>query len=273
MEHTFVICAYKESPYLEECIQSLKKQTMESMLLLATSTPSAFLENLCIKYEIEYVVRDGEPSIGVDWNQALSVANTKYVTIAHQDDFYETEYARTMVNHMNATENNASKPIIAFSDYYELQGTTIYKNNLNLCIKRFILSPLKHQKKQANISSKRGVLKYGNAICCPSVTFNKRYIDELIKKDGRGEVFNGHMRSNLDWEAWEWLSSHQGAFVYVRKQLMGHRIHAGSETTAIIQDNMRGEEDYEMFCKFWSPQVAKFFAKVYSLSEKGNKIK
>jgi len=27
-DHTFAICAYKESPYLRECIESLKKQTV-----------------------------------------------------------------------------------------------------------------------------------------------------------------------------------------------------------------------------------------------------
>ncbi len=27
--HTFVICAYKESPYLEECIQSLMNQRIK----------------------------------------------------------------------------------------------------------------------------------------------------------------------------------------------------------------------------------------------------
>ena len=28
--HTFAICAYKESPYLEACIRSLKGQTVPS---------------------------------------------------------------------------------------------------------------------------------------------------------------------------------------------------------------------------------------------------
>ena len=38
--HTFVICAYKESPYLEECIQSLQAQTVSSQILMVTSTPN-----------------------------------------------------------------------------------------------------------------------------------------------------------------------------------------------------------------------------------------
>ena len=41
--HTFAICAYKESPYLEECIQSLMNQTVKSDILIATATPSKYM--------------------------------------------------------------------------------------------------------------------------------------------------------------------------------------------------------------------------------------
>ena len=43
-EHTFVIPAYKDSPYLESCIQSLLNQTMKGEIVLTTSTPSLFIE-------------------------------------------------------------------------------------------------------------------------------------------------------------------------------------------------------------------------------------
>ena len=39
-EHIFAICAYKESPYLEECILSLEKQTRKSSIIMVTSTPN-----------------------------------------------------------------------------------------------------------------------------------------------------------------------------------------------------------------------------------------
>ena len=44
--HTFVICAYKESPYLEECIKSLKKQTLKSEIIISTSTPNDLIKKL-----------------------------------------------------------------------------------------------------------------------------------------------------------------------------------------------------------------------------------
>lgn len=46
IKHEFVICAYKESKYLEDCIISLKKQKKKSNIKLATSTPNNYIENL-----------------------------------------------------------------------------------------------------------------------------------------------------------------------------------------------------------------------------------
>ena len=46
--HTFVICAYKESPYLEACIQSLQAQTVPSRILMVTSTPNPWIEKLSL---------------------------------------------------------------------------------------------------------------------------------------------------------------------------------------------------------------------------------
>ena len=37
--HTWVICAYGESDYLEACIQSLKNQTLYSQIICYSSTP------------------------------------------------------------------------------------------------------------------------------------------------------------------------------------------------------------------------------------------
>lgn len=44
--HTFAICAYKESPFLEECIQSLLGQTIPSTIIIVTSTDNAYIQNM-----------------------------------------------------------------------------------------------------------------------------------------------------------------------------------------------------------------------------------
>lgn len=58
-KHTFVICAYGESPYLEECICSLLNQKRKSSVLIATSTPNEHIERLAEKYHLQVKVKPG----------------------------------------------------------------------------------------------------------------------------------------------------------------------------------------------------------------------
>lgn len=96
-EHTFVICAYKESPYLEECVQSLPKQTVTSKIIIYTSTPNQAIQSIADKYSLEVFTKKGG-SIGKDWNNARSFVETKYMTIAHQDDLYEPKYLENIIS-------------------------------------------------------------------------------------------------------------------------------------------------------------------------------
>ena len=130
--HTFVICAYQESPYLEECADSLLAQTVESRILIATSTDNEHIRRIAKARGLE-VRFSGRPSdIAGDWNYAYRQAETKYVTIAHQDDIYEPDYAETAVCMMEQRK----KPLLFFSDYYEIRdGERVYSNT-NLLIKK-----------------------------------------------------------------------------------------------------------------------------------------
>ena len=48
-DHSFIICAYKESKYLESCIQSLQSQTVKTRITISTSTLNAFIEEISKK--------------------------------------------------------------------------------------------------------------------------------------------------------------------------------------------------------------------------------
>jgi hypothetical protein len=74
----------------------------------------------------------------------------------------------------------------------------------------------------------------------------------------------------MDWYAWEKLSKNRGAFTYVAKKLILHRIHEGSTTSEMINDDKRSMEDYEIFQLFWPKFVAKMLTKIYKNSEKNN---
>ena len=92
--HTFAICAYKESEYLEDCVLSLMNQTVKSEIIVTTHTPNDFIKSICDKYDLKLYINKGEAGITQDWNYAISVCDTRYVTIAHQDDYYEPDNTR-----------------------------------------------------------------------------------------------------------------------------------------------------------------------------------
>ena len=259
--HSYVICAYGESPYLEDCIRSLLAQKRKSRVLMATSTPNEYIERLADKYRIPLHVRQGEKGITRDWNFAYSCAETDYVTLAHQDDVYLANYGAELEEKMT----KAKRPLLFFTDYAELREGKVVETNRNLQIKRFLLTLLKNPKNQGKKWIRRRALSLGNCICCPSVTFAVKNLPK--------EVFYHHFESNEDWEAWERLSRLEGEFVYCPKILMYHRIHEDSETSRIIGESRRTEEDFEMFRRFWPSLLAGMLTKIYRNSEKSNEQK
>ena len=258
--HTFAICAYKESEYLEECIQSVQNQTIPTNVIMITSTPNAFLDSIAEKYKIPLYINNGEKGITQDWNFAYTCAKTEYVTITHQDDVYGKDYVENLLQMLQ----RADKPLIFFTDYGELRnGKIVTKNNL-LMIKRIMLFPMRFKLCWKSRFVRRRMLSLGSAICCPSVTFAKSNLPKVVFQHG--------YRADEDWQAWERLSRLKGEFLFCNKILMYHRIHKDSETTKILQDKQRGMEDFEMFCCFWPKPIAWFLTKVYGTSEYSNDL-
>lgn len=260
LKHTFVICAYKESKYLEQCVLSLKRQSVSSMIFIVTSTPNSMIERVAHKYHLPLFINEGESGITQDWNFGLRHVKTRYATIAHQDDIYEPPYTENVLRMMERSRH----PLIAFTDYRELRNGMKVHNTLNLIIKRMMLFPLRFKCFYGSRFVRRRVLAFGDPICCPAVTFCIDNLDQPIFKDG--------FRSCEDWEAWEKLSRMKGDFIYVSKALMCHRIHSDSATTAILNDNARREENYIMYCKFWPKWIAKMINIFYTKSEKSNEL-
>lgn len=259
-DFTFVICAYKESPYLEECVNSLKNQTIDVNIIIVTSTPNTHIEKIAVKYGISYFVNKEKKGIAEDWNYGYKKVNTKVITIAHQDDIYLPQFAENVLKKINLQK----KPLISFTDYAEIRNGEIVTSNKLLRIKRLMLFLLKNKTLQNSKFIRRRILSFGSAICCPSVTYIKENLPKVI--------FQAGYRSDVDWEAWEKLSKLNGAFVYCDNVLMYHRIHEESATTEIIADDDRTKEDFEMFCKFWPKSIARIIEHFYQNSEKSNEV-
>jgi len=258
--HTFVICAYKESEYLEECIHSLLSQTVRSGIIMVTSTPCDYISDMAARYDIPLYVNPGEGGITQDWNFGLSCVRTRLATIAHQDDIYAPEYTESFLRALR----HSKKPLIIFSDYGELRNGEMVTDNKLLRIKRLMLLPLLPRLSRGSRFIRRRVLSMGDPIDCPSVMYAMRNLSQPI--------FENHYTCCEDWEAWEKLSKQRGDFIYVNKVLMYHRIHEESTTTKTLEAGGRIQENYEMFCKFWPKPVAGFINKFYTASEDSNEL-
>ena len=260
MLHTFAICAYKESEYLEECILSLINQDYKSKIIIATSTPNDYIDFLSRKYNIPVFINEGEGGITQDWNFAISKVDTKLVTVAHQDDIYEPNYTTEFIKAFKGVK----KPLIAFSDYGEIRNGVKTTDVSMLKFKKVMLLPLRIKILKSSRFIRRRVLSFGDPICCPSVMFAIKNLDQPI--------FKNHFICCEDWEAWEALSKKKGDFIYIAKPLMYHRIHEDSTTTKTLEAGGRIEENYEMFCKFWPKPIARWINKLYTKSENSNEL-
>jgi glycosyltransferase involved in cell wall biosynthesis len=258
-KHTFVVLAYKESKYLEECIKSVLNQKYKSDVVIATSTPNKYIDKLAKKYKLEVIVNNSEKKgIGIDFDFASNCVKNDLVTIAHQDDIYDYEYSQKVVDLYNKYNDS----IILFTDYYEIKGNRKEYTNKNLKIKRILLFPLRFRCLSKFKFFKRWVLRFGNSISCPAVTFVQKNVPE--------KKFEADMKCDIDWYAWEKLSREKGRFIFIKDKIMGHRINEETTTTQIINEGIRTKEDLVIFKKFWPTPIAKFLNKFYKKSEDNN---
>ncbi|MGX7199734.1 glycosyltransferase family A protein [Enterococcus nangangensis] len=257
--HTFVICSYKQSPYLEDCMQSclsqLSVRNKKSKVILYTSTPDNVIRNLCKKYDIELFHKDGG-GIGRDWNNALSFVDTKYATIVHQDDIYLPNYGEKIIEEFEKVKDCN----IVFSDYEENDATgAVRKRGLNLKIKTVALKIMFLSR---NKTYQRRIYALGNFIACPAVSYNLERLKNFR--------FNEQLKMTLDWDAWERIMKLPGNIGFVQEKLMYHRIHEESETTVNTKDHTREAEEFEMYKRYWGNDIAKFLMKFYVLNQKSN---
>lgn len=260
MDHTFVVCAYKESEYLEECLQCLLAQTRKSDILIATSTPNDFLTEISKKYHLPLYINEGESGITQDWNFAISKAKTRFVTVAHQDDTYEPEYTEKLIGEMEASK----KPILGFTGYYEIRNGERYEKSTMIRIKEWLLKPMELKWVKSSRFVRRRCLSLGDPVICPSVTF---CLDEVAQP-----IFENHYLACEDWEMLEKCSKQKGDFIYIKDKLTGHRIHEESTTTLALDGGIRAKENLEMFCKFWPKPIACVLNYFYNKSERYNKV-
>ncbi len=264
--HTFVIPAYGESPFLDECVSSVIAQDVPVEVIISTSTPNDVITSVAEKFGVKLIVNDNRQGIARDWTAAYEVATTRYVTLAHQDDIYDPKYSRLVVE---AAQRNTNSSIV-FCDYVErltyIGGESkVRETNSILKVKRLILrvcylrSVAIHQRWRKLL-----LLRFGSPISCPTVLFNKELCGSFR--------FDPSFKVNVDWDAWLRLAKMKGAFVFVRSRAVQHRIYADSATSRGLRSKDRQLEDKRIFESLWPRYVAAVLSALYRLSYGSNSL-
>lgn len=253
--HLFAVCAYKDSPYLEECIRSLKRQRVKSGVILCTSTPSPFLREVAERHQVPLFVREGESGIRQDWRFAYEKADAKLVTIVHQDDWYGRNYTKTL---LKAYEQYPDMTLFA-SDYLTLRMTK--KGAVLKCftsvrlVKKLLRLPLRLRFFSDRRWIKKSALLLGNSICCPTCTYRKEWLLNTL--------FQSNLEFALDWDNLYELAKRPGRFICSEKPLLAYRIHGQSATKECIKAHTRIREEIAMFEKMWPKPLVRALMHFY----------
>ena len=250
----FIIPAYGESPYLEECIQSLQNQTVTTDIVVTTSTPNAYIEKLAHQYKIPILVNNHGGSIAADWNFALSCASQPLAALTHQDDLYDKNFARNTIQFFSKHKDVA----ILFTDSREM-----INNQSKILIRRELIKLMirKCAFLFSRVISKPSqyfrLLAFGCAIPCASVVYNLKHIQNM--------TFSNHLSVNLDWDFWCQIAKARKKIGYLPGFYLTHRIHGEAETQKAKTELRRHKEDAIIFSYFWPPFLVKWIGRLYQL--------
>lgn len=258
-KHTFSIAAYKESPYLETAVKSAVNQTVKSDVYITTGTPNDYIYSVARKYNVPVLVNTTENAQTSKGNFEFGMANakTELVTIVHQDDYYAPTYAEEVIK-----AAKGRNPIIVFTDYFEIRGREKVCKNKILKVKRMMNNVIALFPRSKFV--RKRVLAFGCSICCPSVTYTSRTMEAY-------RVFEDTYKSGLgDWAMWIKWADFDGDYIYVKKPLVGHRIHEQSDTSRGIADGTRGADELRILESLWPKPIAKIIYKKYHTAVNSN---
>lgn len=251
--HTFVVPAYKKSPYLPACLASLKAQTIGSAIVIATSTPNAFVANVALAHGIEVVVNPISGGIAADWNFALAASGSRYVTLAHQDDVYAPTFLATtaalLARHGDAT--------LAFTAASEIDSAGTARSSKVLRVKDLLLATFAGRREIVRGVRGRLLVSFGNPISCSAITYDRHRLGDFS--------FAGDLQSNLDWLAWVTLLERGDRFAYSGERLVARRYNDETETSRLLRSGRRRVEDHLMFDRLWPRPISVLLKRAYAL--------
>ena len=250
---TCVICAYGECAYLEECIESLERQTVKPNILISTSTPSEFLSSIADKHGLKIKVNPDGGQIK-DYNFAMHQGDSKFVMLMHQDEVIDARFVELSLQALGTVKD----PQISFTDYLEMHNDVPDKKASKMVIiKRIMLVPLRWRWLGTTRFGKRLIQLMGDPITHPTVICARDKMPEPI--------FREEFKASMDWDLWERLSKQPGAFVFVPRVLLYHRMNDDNQTAKLFKTtNARYENESAIFRRFWPKPIVKIIMHFYS---------
>lgn len=257
--HQFLVPAYGHSPYLKECLASLRAQSHPSPILIATSTPFDGISDIAKAFDADIFIHSPNKGIAHDWNTGFSRVDSEWVTIAHQDDIYLPSYTASILDAVKRHDDL----IMAFTDYAEILSDGTRRTETTLLNIKKILLTLGFLGRQtiSDHWSKCNMLRFGSPVPCPAVTMRARVGHQLFEQG---------FRLNMDWAAWLSLARMPGGFAWLQQELVLHRIHPDSETSSGIKGGYRKDEDLQMLRRIWPKPIAHLIASTYSIAYRSN---
>lgn len=250
---TCAVCAYKESPYVEDCIRSLLGQTVKPHIFISTSTPNEFIKGLSTKYNLPLFINTGKGDMKDNWNFAYHQAATPYVTICHQDDFYEPTYVAQLLTHIQ--QNQKDDIILLHTRWKMLKNGQKQENKCSLV--HYVLNRL-GQLFPTNRWVRLHLLALGNCVKTPSMCYHKTHCPNPL--------FTNDYQFALDWQNTRELAARKGRFVYIKEPVFLYRVSDESLTSFFIKNDLRRKEDLQIFQSCWPRPVAWLIAQIYKLT-------
>ena len=252
--HSFVVPAYGDSPFLADCLASLRRQTTPAAVVITTSTPSAYIDQVAKEFAVPVLVNTGAGGIAGDWNFGLTATTARYVTLAHQDDVYRPMFLQRSLALLGSSRDG----VMCFTGYQEIDdGGKAISSKISRVTHLLEWAALG---KHTVVGPRRmkAFLSLGDPLPCSSVTFDRARLPEFS--------FSADYSCDLDWDAWVRLLADGHRFVRSPERLVARRHNPLTETSRAIREGVRQREDLQMFRRLWPRPLADVIALAYRAS-------